>query len=136
MKRSKLVRSVSSSLSVSVLALALSVAGCAKSEASSSAPLPATEGAKAEAPASDTPNVAAAKEALAKGAVLVTGGLARDVGMHAALRELAAEQEVPIDIRTHRDSVLAGAIGAALWGAFRARKLMAKGVPLTTGGPA
>lgn len=71
MKRSKLVRSVSSSLSVSVLAFALSVAGCAKSEASSSAPLPATEGAKAEAPASDTPNVAAAKEALAKGAVLV-----------------------------------------------------------------
>ena len=26
-------------------------------------------------------------------------------------------------MRTHPDSVLAGAIGAALWGAFRARKL-------------
>jgi phage shock protein E len=71
MKRSKLVRSVSVSLSVPVLALALSVVGCAKSEAPSAAPLPTTEAAKAEVPASDTPNVAAAKEALAKGAILV-----------------------------------------------------------------
>ncbi len=69
----------------------------------------------------------------AKGAVLITGGLARDVGLHAAIVETARQQKLPIEIRTHEDSVLAGAIGAALWGAFRARKLMAKGVPLTTG---
>jgi len=70
----------------------------------------------------------------ARGPVLVTGGLARDAGLHAAIVELVAEQKVPIEIRTHRDSVLAGAIGAALWGAFRARKLMQKGVPLVPGG--
>ena len=72
----------------------------------------------------------------ARGPVLVTGGLARDEGLHQAIVELVAEQKVPIEIRTHEDSVLAGAIGAALWGAFRARKLIGKGVPLTTaGGP-
>lgn len=69
----------------------------------------------------------------AQGAVLITGGLSRDVGLHRALVELAAEQKVPIDIRVHADSVLAGAIGAAAWGAFRARKLASKGVPLPTG---
>jgi len=69
----------------------------------------------------------------AQGAVLITGGLARDTGLHAAMVELAKEQKVPIDVRTHEESVLAGAIGAALWGAFRARKLMAKGLSLTGG---
>jgi benzoyl-CoA reductase subunit D len=70
----------------------------------------------------------------ARGPVLVTGGLARDVGLHKALIESAAEQNVPIEVRTHPDSVLAGAIGAALWGAFRARKLARKGVTLAGGG--
>ncbi|HEX6811769.1 MAG TPA: benzoyl-CoA reductase subunit D [Planctomycetota bacterium] len=70
----------------------------------------------------------------ARGPVLVTGGLARDVGLHKALIESAAEQNVPIEVRTHPDSVLAGAIGAALWGAFRARKLAKKGVSLAGGG--
>ena len=70
----------------------------------------------------------------ARGPVLVTGGLSRDEGLLAALREAVTEQKVPIDIRTHADSVLAGAIGAALWGAFRHRKLQRKGVALGTGG--
>lgn len=69
----------------------------------------------------------------ARGPVLVTGGLARDEGMLQAMRELVAEQKVPIEIRTHADSALAGAIGAALWGAFRARKLLQKGVSLVGG---
>jgi len=55
----------------------------------------------------------------ARGAVLVTGGLARDVGLLAAMREGGGGLEV----RAHPRSVEAGAIGAALWGAFRARKL-------------
>jgi benzoyl-CoA reductase subunit D len=59
----------------------------------------------------------------ARGAVLVTGGLAADVGLLAALREAAGSQASPIEIRAHPDSVLAGALGAALWGAFRARRL-------------
>jgi benzoyl-CoA reductase subunit D len=62
----------------------------------------------------------------AKGPVLVTGGLAADVGLVAALREAAEEGKVAIEIRTHADSVMAGAYGAALWGAFRARKLAEK----------
>jgi len=33
----------------------------------------------------------------------------------------------PLDIRSHPDSVLAGALGAALWGGFRVRKLARKG---------
>jgi benzoyl-CoA reductase subunit D len=55
--------------------------------------------------------------------VLVTGGLANDAGLVAAMREAAAALKVSVDIRRHDQSMLAGAIGAALWGAFRARKL-------------
>jgi benzoyl-CoA reductase subunit D len=55
--------------------------------------------------------------------VLVTGGLASDEGLVSAMREVAAGQHVSVDFRRHPQSMLAGAIGAALWGAFRARKL-------------
>ena len=55
--------------------------------------------------------------------VLLTGGLANDAGLLAAMREAAAAQKLGVDIRRHEQSMLAGAIGAALWGAFRARKL-------------
>jgi len=64
----------------------------------------------------------------ARGVVLVTGGLSRDSGMVSALQDAAAQANTPMDLRAHPDSVLAGAIGAALWGAFRARKLAAKGI--------
>jgi benzoyl-CoA reductase subunit D len=66
----------------------------------------------------------------ARGVVLVTGGLAADVGLVAALRESAAEAKNPLEVRTHPRSALAGAIGAALWGAFRARKLARMGLSL------
>jgi benzoyl-CoA reductase subunit D len=66
----------------------------------------------------------------AQGVVLLTGGLARDVGLHAALREAA---EGCLEIRVHEDSILAGALGAALWGAFRHRKLQARGLELGAG---
>jgi benzoyl-CoA reductase subunit D len=55
--------------------------------------------------------------------VMMTGGLALDVGLVAALREEMAGQNVETDIRSHPDSPFAGAIGAALWGAFRHEKL-------------
>jgi len=64
----------------------------------------------------------------AEGVVLVTGGLAEDEGLMAALREIANENGASFEIRAHPQSVLAGAIGAALWGAFRARKLRAQGL--------
>ena len=66
----------------------------------------------------------------AQGVVLVTGGLAADVGLLGAMREAVAEQKASIDIRAHQDSILAGAMVAALWGAFRARKLEQKGLSL------
>jgi benzoyl-CoA reductase subunit D len=69
----------------------------------------------------------------AHGVVLVTGGLAADVGLVAALVEAARAQQLPLEIRTHPDSVLAGAIGAALWGAFRARKLAGLGIRFAAG---
>jgi benzoyl-CoA reductase subunit D len=69
--------------------------------------------------------------AKAQGVVLVTGGLAADVGLLQAMRESAEQQRASIDIRAHPDSVLAGALGAALWGGFRARKLSQKGVSLS-----
>jgi benzoyl-CoA reductase subunit D len=66
----------------------------------------------------------------ARGVVLISGGLAGDVGLVAALREGAQDAKHPLEIRTHELSVLAGAIGAALWGAFRARKLARMGLAL------
>ena len=69
----------------------------------------------------------------ARGVVLVTGGLAADVGLLASLRQSATEHTSSVEIRAHQRSVLAGAIGAALWGAFRHRKLSRRGVPLAAG---
>ena len=66
----------------------------------------------------------------ASGVALVTGGLAADVGLLAAMREGAVESKMAIDLRSHPQSVLAGAIGAGLWGAFRARRLAAEGIVL------
>ncbi len=66
----------------------------------------------------------------AEGQVLVTGGLASDVGLLAALREAAEQQKgkATLEIRSHAESTFAGAYGAALWGAFRARKLAREGI--------
>ncbi len=55
------------------------------------------------------------------------GGLALDEGLVAAMAEVASERGLTLELRGHPDSILAGAIGAALWGAFRYRKLAAAG---------
>ena len=57
------------------------------------------------------------------GITLATGGLALDDGLMAALNESMAKQKLKITARSHPDSIFAGAIGAALWGAFRHEKL-------------
>ncbi|MFO1402286.1 MAG: benzoyl-CoA reductase subunit D [Steroidobacteraceae bacterium] len=63
-----------------------------------------------------------------RGVVMVTGGLALDGGLVAALaEEITAMKETRITVRAHADSIYAGAIGAALWGAFRHDKLKAAG---------
>lgn len=62
------------------------------------------------------------------GAVMLTGGLALDRGLVEALREdIAAIKDMKCDVRSHADSIYAGAIGAALWGAYRFDKLAAQG---------
>ena len=62
-----------------------------------------------------------------EGVTLVTGGLALDDGLVAALQESAGAQKLKATIKSHPDSPYAGAIGAALWGAFRYEKLVAQG---------
>jgi benzoyl-CoA reductase subunit D len=59
----------------------------------------------------------------AQGVVLITGGLAADAGFVAVMQELADEAEMEVTIRGHELSVHAGAIGAAIWAAFRHVKL-------------
>ncbi len=57
------------------------------------------------------------------GVTLATGGLALDDGLMAALNESLTKQKINVEARSHPDSIYAGAIGAALWGAFRYEKL-------------
>ena len=57
------------------------------------------------------------------GTALITGGLALDTGLLAAIQEDMIAEKVPVTARAHPDSIYAGAIGAALWGAFRHSKL-------------
>jgi len=62
-----------------------------------------------------------------EGPVFVSGGLAGDIGLLGAIRDalqkkLAADA-VPREVVTHPDAIYAGAIGAALWGGYRYRRL-------------
>jgi benzoyl-CoA reductase subunit D len=66
------------------------------------------------------------KASNADGLIAITGGLSRDEGLVAALNRTAAEQDLTLSIIAHPDAVLAGAIGAALWGAFRHEALLRK----------
>ena len=60
---------------------------------------------------------------LKDGDVLITGGLASDTGLLAAMQEEMVSQKIAVNVHTDADSIYAGAIGAALWGAFRHEKL-------------
>jgi benzoyl-CoA reductase subunit D len=57
------------------------------------------------------------------GTALLTGGLALDSGLLAAIREEMVNEKVSVTAVAHPDSIYAGAIGAALWGAFRHERL-------------
>jgi benzoyl-CoA reductase subunit D len=75
------------------------------------------------------------RSAGADGVVSLTGGLAADEGLVAAIRELMEkEQSSPkkkkvgaLDVRANEQSILAGAIGAALLGAYRHDQLQKRG---------
>ena len=62
-----------------------------------------------------------------EGTVFLSGGLANDVGLTAALADAIAgdtrNKGGPIELVSHPLSIYAGAIGAAIWGAFRHDKL-------------
>jgi benzoyl-CoA reductase subunit D len=60
---------------------------------------------------------------IAQGTALLTGGLALDSGLLAAIQEELVNEKVKVEAVSHPDSIYAGAIGAALWGAFRHAKL-------------
>ncbi|MCF6197137.1 MAG: benzoyl-CoA reductase subunit D [Emcibacter sp.] len=59
-----------------------------------------------------------------EGVVMCTGGLALDSGLVLALNEAMAKNKLDMPVVSHEDSIYAGAIGAAIWGAFRHEKLM------------
>ncbi len=73
------------------------------------------------------------RSARADGVVLVTGGLSADPGLLGALDDALgkpskrkdATAAAALAVRPHPDGVYAGAIGAALWGAYRSEKLAA-----------
>jgi len=58
-----------------------------------------------------------------EGVVMCTGGLALDSGLVLALNEAMAKNKMDMPVVSHPDSIYAGAIGAAIWGAFRHGKL-------------
>ena len=62
-----------------------------------------------------------------EGVVMMTGGLALDTGLFQALADGMQRQGLATRVATHPDSLYAGAIGAALWGAFRHTKLKEQG---------
>jgi benzoyl-CoA reductase subunit D len=59
------------------------------------------------------------------GVLAMTGGLASDTGLIEATRSELKKAGAAIEIRTHPLSIHAGAIGAALWGAYRHDRLAA-----------
>lgn len=61
----------------------------------------------------------------AQSPVVLTGGMAMNVGMIQAVQELIDESKLDLEIKADPDSIHAGAIGAALWGGFRYHKLAA-----------
>jgi benzoyl-CoA reductase subunit D len=63
-----------------------------------------------------------------QGVVMMTGGLALDIGLVKAIQDGMDKQKMGTQVASHPDSLFAGAIGAALWGAFRHNKLKARGV--------
>lgn len=84
------------------------------------------------------------RSAGAEGTVALTGGLANDIGLVAAIRAVLAGEAgrapkkktgpgAPIVLATHADGALAGAIGAALIAAYRFEQLRARGRTLAVG---
>lgn len=65
---------------------------------------------------------------LESGVVQMSGGLALDEGLVDAMQDALAKEKIAVPVETHADAIYAGAIGAALWGAFRWEKLQSAGL--------
>lgn len=62
----------------------------------------------------------------AESPIVLVGGMAKNVGMVEAVKELAIENKYNYEIITHPDAIYSGAIGAAIWGGYRYNKLKEK----------
>jgi benzoyl-CoA reductase subunit D len=62
----------------------------------------------------------------AESPIILTGGMALNMGMLEALEEQLKETGKSFEVKTHPDAAFAGAIGAALWGGYRHFKLLEK----------
>ncbi|MFQ6615742.1 MAG: BadF/BadG/BcrA/BcrD ATPase family protein [Fidelibacterota bacterium] len=60
--------------------------------------------------------------------VALTGGMAHDVGIVDAIKELMDEKNMNVTVFAAEQCALAGAIGAALWGGYRYLKLRSAGL--------
>ena len=84
------------------------------------------------------------RSAGAEGVVALTGGMAADEGLVVTIRELIAKEGAsnkrrkvgPIEVHAHERSTLAGAIGAALLGAYRKDQLERSGRAVPRGASA
>jgi len=61
-----------------------------------------------------------------EGLTFLSGGLALDEGLVAAINDTMVKMKLKTQAVNHPDSAYAGAIGAAIWGAFRFHKLAAQ----------
>ncbi len=63
----------------------------------------------------------------AEGTIVLTGGMASNIGMVQTVKELAEKAGInPDKIKAHPNSIVAGALGAAIWAGFRHNKLNTK----------
>ncbi len=62
----------------------------------------------------------------AESPIILVGGMAKNVGMVEAVKELAADHKYKYKITAHPDAIYSGAIGAAIWGGYRYNKLNKK----------
>ena len=64
----------------------------------------------------------------AEGTVAITGGLSADTGLAQALQEKVRDEKLDMEIVTDPQAIYAGALGAALWAAYRHEKLARRSV--------
>lgn len=62
----------------------------------------------------------------AESTIVLVGGMAKNAGMVEAVKELIEENKNDYTIVTHPEAIFSGAIGAAIWGGYRYKKIKEK----------